>query len=389
MKVGISCLYVHLDKPGGLEARIKAVMTALLKRNDSLVVLQTVKAAQGSRSFLSSNQGIESLVLNSRKDSPSFLGERVNHWLVDLPVLLNGKIDILDTWDPYLNLHGRDFALVHSSYYYLEYFFRHLNCHSLGGLRYPLIDSAFLRPPIIYQADAILVENSLQKDYLRAFAPGTQAKCHVVPPGLGSSVLSVLEEGIAMDPWRLLFIGRIEKLKGVDDLLEAFKQCVLRFPQLHLTLVGGGPEMSKYVERTKKIGLTGNVTFTGPLSHKGTMQLLAGSAAMVLPSHLEGFPNTVLEGMRMGVPVIVSDVGSVSRHLVKDGETGVLFKPRDTKGLTQAILRLFEDDQLRQRIASNGKELSKEFTVERVVKDTMATYEKALERYYNHRSRSK
>jgi len=91
----------------------------------------------------------------------------------------------------------------------------------------------------------------------------------------------------------------------------------------------------------------------------------------------------------MGVPVIVSDVGSVSRHLVKDGETGVLFKPRDTKGLTQAILRLFEDDQLRQRIASNGKELSKEFTVERVVKDTMATYEKALERYYNYRSLSK
>ena len=386
MRVGLSCLYVELDKLGGLEARIKAVASALLDRGDTLMILQTRRAADGSKDFLSSSKDVTSIVVGDTAPK-SFMHEHLANWLLDVPRLLQGRVDLLDTWDPYLKMTGRDFALVHSSYYYLEYFFRHLNKHSLGGLRYPLIDSGFLRPAMLYQADAVITENDVQRDYLRAFAPGIYRKCHVIPPGLPRS--NDIIENVPVpdvDPNRLVFIGRVERLKGVDELLMAFRVVSESMPDLRLALIGGGPEVPDYVNLAERLGLSGKVTFTGPLPHKEAMEWLASSAALVLPSHLEGFPNTVLESMRMGVPVVVSDVGSVSRHLVTDGETGLLFQPWDAQGLAKAILHLMSEPSLGKMLSSQAREVAGEFTLERMVEGTLRTYKGALDRFHHNRT---
>jgi len=182
-----------------------------------------------------------------------------------------------------------------------------------------------------------------------------------------------------VDKNRIVYIGRIEELKGIDELLQAFGECCQKNPDIKLTLVGGGPKTPWYINRSRDLGIEGRVEFLGPMSHADAMAILASSSFIVSPSHLEGFPNTVLEAMSIGVPVISSDVGSVSRHLIKNGESGLLFRPWNIEELVSAMEALINDPGLRDKLSKKGKEVASEYTEERMVRTTIAVYREALE----------
>ena len=133
---------------------------------------------------------------------------------------------------------------------------------------------------------------------------------------------------------RLLFLGRLNKVKGLDLLLEAFAKVLPDFPDSRLRLVGTGGQEQALRAQVKRLGLEGHVQFEG---HRSDLHaVLADADIAVLPSHLEGLSNTLLECMASGLPMLVTRI-SGSEDLVRHGHNGWMCEPGDLDGLTHCL----------------------------------------------------
>jgi len=142
-----------------------------------------------------------------------------------------------------------------------------------------------------------------------------------------------------------VFAGRLEKLKGVDDLVQVFKQ----LPAADLRIAGDGKEDADL--RRLAAGAT-NIHFTGIKSWKDLQELYAGAVAILGPSKCyETFGLSVAEGLYCGVPAIVREGGALS-ELVEDSRAGLTFSTREQ--LRRAIERLIADSELRRELGRMG-----------------------------------
>lgn len=146
-------------------------------------------------------------------------------------------------------------------------------------------------------------------------------------------------------------VGRLDPQKGFDTLIEA----LARIEGVTVVIVGDGPERASLESRARELGVHDRLVITG--WRDDARSLLAGFDVFALPSRYEGFPLVVLEAMQAGVPVVATDVGSVS-EAVADGETGLLVTPGDAAELVRALTRLLGDEPLRLRLAESGRALA-------------------------------
>ena len=153
---------------------------------------------------------------------------------------------------------------------------------------------------------------------------------------------------------RLMFVGRLDAVKGVPVLLEAFAEAIADRPDLRLTLVGDGPDRAALEAEVAARGLTGAVEFAGYRSQSEVAEMLAIHDALVLPSFAEGVPVVLMEAAAAALPVIATAVGGVG-ELVKHGQTGVLVPPGDGAALREAILQIMGDGALRARMGAAGR----------------------------------
>ncbi len=143
-----------------------------------------------------------------------------------------------------------------------------------------------------------------------------------------------------------------------------------------LQLVGDGPLMDDAVRLSGALGIDGRVEFLGL---RGDVEkLLAEAQVFVLASNYEGFPISIVEAMRAGLPVVASDVGGVCES-VCDGENGFLVPRGDVPTLRERLQRLISNETLRARMgAASRRRYVEEFTAKRMVSKTLAVYEKVL-----------
>ncbi|RXR00885.1 glycosyltransferase family 4 protein [Pseudoxanthomonas composti] len=134
-------------------------------------------------------------------------------------------------------------------------------------------------------------------------------------------------------PARFVFIGRLEKEKGLDTLLDAFSDIAPAHPQASLLVVGTGSLEEGLKARAQALGIATQVDFAG---HRNDIErVLADANLGVLPSRIEGLSNTLLESMASGLPMVASRI-SGNEDFVR-AETGWLFEPGDRAGLAQAL----------------------------------------------------
>lgn len=150
---------------------------------------------------------------------------------------------------------------------------------------------------------------------------------------------------------RLLFVGRLDPVKGLRVLLAAMHRLLPEIPTLHLTLVGDGPDRANLEAEAASLG--DRVTFTGYLSQDAVAQKMQDSDVFVLPSFAEGVPVVLMEAMASGCPVIATQVAGVG-ELVEPGIHGLLVAPGDLDALTDAIRTLALDPDRRQALAQAG-----------------------------------
>jgi glycosyltransferase involved in cell wall biosynthesis len=160
-------------------------------------------------------------------------------------------------------------------------------------------------------------------------------------------------------PATLLFMGWVERAKGIMELLEAARRLAAAHPGSFRLLIGGTggafEEASAFVERN---GLADTVTFLGYVEGPAKVRALVDADVFVLPSYHEGLPNAMIEAMAAGLPVVVTPVGAIP-DVVDHGADGFIVPSKDAGAVEGALAALIADADLRERMGRAGYEKAK------------------------------
>jgi glycosyltransferase involved in cell wall biosynthesis len=154
-------------------------------------------------------------------------------------------------------------------------------------------------------------------------------------------------------PCHLLFLGHLSARKGVPDLLKALARPALKHLHWRATLAGGGP-IDEYRYFAKDLGILDSLCFPGWLDETRASELRANADVLVLPSYAEGLAMSVLEGLSHGLAVITTPVGAHS-EVIEPEVSGILVPPGDIAALANALVRVIEDESLRNRLARGAR----------------------------------
>jgi len=209
-------------------------------------------------------------------------------------------------------------------------------------------------------------------------------RLHEMPPGLARLAHNGIEhDGVAPrergDGLVVGCVARLDREKGVLDLLEAFAQLAPRWTSARLVLVGHGDASAEVARRVTELGLEDRVTlaghFDGPVE-----DVLADFDVYAFASWHEGFPYSILEAMRAGLPIVSTNVGGIP-EAVEDGRDGLLVPPQRPQEFTDALARVLENAELRRALGGSARaRFEREFTLEAMHARDLEIFSELLER---------
>ena len=227
--------------------------------------------------------------------------------------------------------------------------------------RFLLFWSAHVSRAVIAVSDA--TAEDLRREYRLP-----DARIRVVPEGVDPEMFSVRGR---REPERfLLCVSTLHPHKNLDRLLEAFAAFRRTRPEFRLVICGlHGFFTASLVQLRDSLGLRDSVDFPGWIPREELYELYARAWAFVYPSRFEGFGLPVLEGLAAGVPTACSDIEPLAGIA---GEAALKFDPEDTRALTEALVRISEDEPLRRRLEQAGPRRAAEFSWREAAQGTLA-----------------
>lgn len=175
------------------------------------------------------------------------------------------------------------------------------------------------------------------------------------------------------------FAARMETLKGPMVLMEAFGATHQRSKNVYLKIAGDGSQKENVSALAKSLNVTDNYSYCGVYAHPDARTAFMHDIdVFVMPSFTEGTPNSIIEAMANGRPIIASSVGGIPDMI--DKESGILVPPGDAKALAKAMLELAEDGKLRQRMGQAAHNRYQElFSPKAVVPLMLETYRRVAD----------
>ncbi len=241
---------------------------------------------------------------------------------------------------------------------------------------FPLIERRIL-------AHAALVHYTSEQERLEATELGVRAPSAVIPNALDGVNLPAADPAAfrarypqLRDRSVVLFLSRLDQKKGLDLLLPAFRKVREARPAAALVIVGTGEAdfAARLHEQARGLGLEDHIVWTGFLDGARKSEALSAADIFVLPSYSENFGIAVLEGAAAGLPLVVSDQVAIHREITA-ANAGIVVACEPSQ-LSDAILRLLDDEPLRKQMGANGQALSKTFSLDLVTSQLVAAYER-------------
>lgn len=196
------------------------------------------------------------------------------------------------------------------------------------------------------KASRVIVLGTPWQAFIAEKVPEARGRIVIIPNAVEEPREAHIGGGASI---HILFLGRIDERKGVPELVRALAR-MKGLPDWRATLAGDGA-VDALRSEIAALGLADKVTVPGWLGSADTARLLATGDILTLPSHAENLPMSIIEAMASGLAVVATPVGAVE-DIVKHGQTGLLVPPGDDSALADALLRLVQDAELRQRLGA-------------------------------------
>lgn len=213
----------------------------------------------------------------------------------------------------------------------------------------------FWQKRIIKKADVITAISG----YLAEFAKGLNEKASVfvVPNGVDLEKFQITNNKLQNPSQKtIITVSRLVRKNGIDILIKAVSHLK---SHISLIIVGDGKERKKLEKLAQKLGIKDKVRFLGSINPNEIPEYLSQADIFVRPSRSEGLGSAFLEAMALGVPVIGPSAGGIPDFL-KDGETGLVCEKENPEDLAEKITRLLGNENLRLKLAENGRKLVEE-----------------------------
>ncbi len=361
------------------------------------------------------------------KDDPRIQPLGPNARVVHIPSGPMGywpKMDVYEHLDEFterlighVDTEGKAYDLLHSHYWLSAEVARTLAprwgvprvqmFHTLGMVKREVMDEdvdgesdvrVAIERRAVRESAAIVAASRIEVGELRELYEAERAKIHVIPCGVDPALFRPMRqadarERLGRDPCEqmILFVGRIEQIKGIDVLLRALGSLFSRRPELRgqvrLVVVGGALDPSDDASESEKIHelrrlvhehrMEPNVAFTGSLDQPTLALYYAAADVCAVPSLTESFGLVALEAMACGTPVVGTRVGGL-QTLIEDGRSGLLVPAGDAEALAGAIARVLGDPRLRMHLAHGARDRAEHYTWRMVADRVEELYAKVL-----------
>ncbi len=307
---------------------------------------------------------------------------------------------------------GASYSLVHSHYWLSGWVARELVSewqvpivhmfHTLGRMKDSVAEEgtseagnrADVEQEILEYADRIVAATPLDRQQMMNHYAVDESRIVVIPCGVNLDLFHPMPQadarrhlGLPPDRRLLLFVGRLDPVKGLRVLLEAMCDLTRSLrpcgaEDISLAVIGGDREdhlealmtdLDCLTEIRHELGLDDLVVFVGSRAQEELAYYYAAADACVMPSLYESFGMVALEAMACGTPVIASRVGGLT-YTVRDGETGYLVPEKDPKALAQKLELVLTDRRLRQRLGHRAARVAQTYGWESIVDDVEDLY---------------
>jgi glycosyltransferase involved in cell wall biosynthesis len=215
---------------------------------------------------------------------------------------------------------------------------------------------AWLFRAVYFKADAIIVLASEFQERLRDL--GYTGQIFVETTAIENGLTELPRSRSARRRFRVLFLARIERDKGVLEAIEAFGQAKAKHPEMEMVVAGDGPLLEGAQEYTRRQGIE-NVSFWGHVSGARKVEAFMSADCYLFPTYHEGMPISVLEAMACGLPVITRPVGGL-KDLVKHGQMGFLEDSVRPAAFAELLSRLVEDPELCRGMGAHNRAVARQ-----------------------------
>ncbi len=185
---------------------------------------------------------------------------------------------------------------------------------------------------------------------------------------------------IPVQPYQILTIARLTAKKGLPTIYKALRILCDQGVSLHHTHIGGGEDREKIISLIRDLDLGSVTRLLGTQPHQVVLEHYKNADLFVLGCEVapngdrDGIPNVLVESMAMGLPVVVTDISAIP-ELVQDGKTGLIVPPGQPRKLAEAMLRLLNDGELRNRVIAAGKQrVVREFDNRQLIRELAEVY---------------
>jgi D-inositol-3-phosphate glycosyltransferase len=315
---------------------------------------------------------------------------------------------------------GKSYDLIHAHYWLSAKVARKLEAawrvpvvqmfHTLGLVKREVMDEDVdgesdvrieIEREAVKKSAAIVAASEIELGELRRLYRANVARVAVIPCGVDPQVFHPVRQADAREKLGrdqcerlILFVGRIEQIKGIDVLLRALGLLLQRHPELRsdvcLLVVGGAldpgddaPETEKILELRRLVHehrMEANVSFVGSRGQEELALYYAAADLCAVPSLTESFGLVALEAMACGTPVVGTKVGGL-QTVIAHGESGLLVPAGDDEALAEAMASVLTDARLRMHLAHGARDRAEKFTWSRVGDRIVELYDRVLDEH--------
>jgi D-inositol-3-phosphate glycosyltransferase len=250
---------------------------------------------------------------------------------------------------------------------------------------------------VLAAADMVVAATPAERADLQWLYELHSDKAAIIPPGVDLEQFHPMDKaaarsslGLPEDERQVLFVGRIEALKGIDTLIRATHLMVaageLADKPLRVQVIGGdaseslellGTEMSRLRRLSSELGLENCVRFLGSRRQRDLPSYYAAADVVVMPSYSESFGMVALEAMACGRPVIASRVGGLA-YLVQDSETGFHVQEGNADEMEERLTEILLDAEMRDRLGTAARREAEQYSWQRTAGEIESLYKKLM-----------